>query len=87
MNHARRAPNVLPWLWPVPPGMNTAAIFGTTKSGWHDVARDLEPYSRHGNFSLLQYWRQDDGNFSNCYIANDPCGPGHGHVWFIKTTS
>lgn len=61
-------------------GLSTVAIFDTTADGWKNVETNLEPYARHGNFSAIQYWRQDDGESSECYISNNRSERGQIHA-------
>ena len=56
--------------------LSTVAFFGIDKDGWDNVERDLAPYAQHGHYSALQFWRQDDGTSSQCYISNDPSERG-----------
>ena len=53
--------------------LKTVAFFADTTDPqvWENVERDLEPYARLGNYSAMQMWRQDDGNFSSCYVSNN----------------
>jgi hypothetical protein len=54
-------------------GLTTVAFFAdiTSPTAWDTVEVDLAPYATRGNYSAMQFWRQDDGRFSLCYVSRN----------------
>lgn len=54
-------------------GLTTVAFFADIRSetAWETAERDFMPYAEHGNFSAMQFWRQDNGHASQCYVSNN----------------